>query len=174
MFEFVMPVRVTIAADIAAWGVIHAGTGYVAHRLADRYLDHDGWLLRARRFEHGGRWYRSRLRINAWKDRVPEAGDLFAGGISKARLPEATDGGLELFIRETRRAEFAHWGALACGPVFAWWNPPLPAGLLIAYGIVVNLPFIAIQRHNRFRSQELLLLRTSINAREAARVLQRA
>lgn len=162
MLDYRMPIRVTIAVDAVAWGAFHAATGYAAHRLGDRHLNHDGWLLRARKFEQRGRWYRRRARITAWKDRLPEAGALFEGGISKARLPEATDGGLEVFIRETRRAELAHWAALACGPVFACWNPPLPAGLLIAYGVAVNLPFIAIQRYNRFRCQELLSRRTSI------------
>lgn len=161
VLDFVMPMPVTIAVDIAAWGVFHAGTGYAAHRLTGRCLDQDGWLLRPRRFEDSGRWYRRRLRIHAWKDRVPEAGDLFDGGISKARLPSASDGGLKLLIRETRRAELAHWGALACGPVFVLWNPALPAGLLMAYGVLVNLPFIAIQRYNRFRCQELLSRRTT-------------
>jgi glycosyl-4,4'-diaponeurosporenoate acyltransferase len=43
-----------------------------------------------------------------------------------------------------------------CGPVFVLWNPPLAAALLIAYGEVVNLPFIMIQRYNRFRIAAVL------------------
>jgi len=35
---------------------------------------------------------------------------------------------------------------MACGPLFALWNPPLAAGLLVGYGVVANLPFILIQR----------------------------
>jgi glycosyl-4,4'-diaponeurosporenoate acyltransferase len=45
---------------------------------------------------------------------------------------------------------------MACGPLFVLWNPPLAAGLLMSYGVAVNLPFIAIQRYNRFRVQALL------------------
>ncbi len=67
MLEFIMPVRVTVAVDILAWGACHTATGYAAHRLTDRHLDHDGWLLRPRGFEDSGRWYRRRLRINSWK-----------------------------------------------------------------------------------------------------------
>lgn len=37
-------------------------------------------------------------------------------------------------------------------PAFGCWA----AGLLIAYGVGVNLPFIAIQRYNRFRTQGLI------------------
>ena len=151
-----MPQALTILVDIVAWGLFHTLTGYAAHRLDDSRLSHDGWLLRERRFEDGGRWYRRRLRIHRWKDRLPEAGDLFLGGMSKRQLPAYDAAGLAVFARETRRAELAHWWAMFCGPLFVLWNPPLAATLLVTYGVVVNLPFIAIQRYNRFRIAALI------------------
>ncbi|MDF8264850.1 glycosyl-4,4'-diaponeurosporenoate acyltransferase CrtO family protein [Luteipulveratus flavus] len=160
MLEPVMPLPLTVVVDVIAWGAFHAGTGYLAHRLDERRLRRDGPLLRAKRFEDGGRWYRRRLRIDRWKDRLPEAGDLFSGGVSKARLPVSDGGGLALFVRETRRAELTHWWAMACGPLFALWNPPLATALLVAYGVGVNAPFIAIQRYNRFRAQAVLAARS--------------
>lgn len=156
MLRYVMPVWATIAVDVVAWGVFHAGTGYAAHRLGERGLARDGWLLGPRRFEDGGRFYRRALRIHRWKDRLPEAGALFDGGVSKRELPARDASGLALFVRETRRAELAHWWAMACAPLFLLWNPPLAAALLVAYGVLVNLPFILIQRYNRFRTQPLL------------------
>ena len=48
MLRYVMPVWATIAVDVVAWGVFHAGTGYAAHRLDGRRLAEDGWLLRPR------------------------------------------------------------------------------------------------------------------------------
>ena len=156
MLRLVMPQALTLAVDVLAWGVFHSATGYAAHRLDDERLLEDGWLLRPRRFETAGRWYRQRLLVHRWKDRVPEAGDLFAGGTSKRHLPASDLAGLQLFARETRRAELAHWWAMCCGPVFVLWNPPLAAGLLVGYGVVVNLPFIVIQRYNRFRIEALV------------------
>ncbi len=156
MLRLVMPPALTIVVDVLAWGVFHTATGYAAHRLDDSRLDEDGWLLRPRRFELAGRWYRRRLRIDRWKDNLPEAGGLFRGGVSKRHLPAYDVAGLELFVRETRRAELAHWWAMACGPLFLMWNPPLPSVLLVAYGVLVNLPFIAIQRYNRFRTQPVI------------------
>jgi glycosyl-4,4'-diaponeurosporenoate acyltransferase len=156
MLRLVMPQGLTILVDVVAWGAFHSVTGYAAHRLDDERLGRDGWLLRPRRFEAGGRWYRRRLHIHRWKDRLPEAGDLFRGGMSKRQLPAYDLAGLRLFARETRRAELAHWWAMACGPVFVLWNPPLAAGLLVAYGVAVNLPFIAIQRYNRARIEALI------------------
>jgi glycosyl-4,4'-diaponeurosporenoate acyltransferase len=160
MLRLVMPPALTIVVDVIAWGVFHGATGYAAYRLDDSRLSRDGWLLRQRRFETG-RWYRRRLRINRWKDKVPEAGDLFRGGVSKRHLPAYDVAGLELFVRETRRAELAHWWAMLCGPLFVLWNPPLAAVLLVGYGVVANLPFILIQRYNRFRTQPLVERRSA-------------
>lgn len=156
MLRPVMPRALTILVDVIAWGAFHAVTGYAAHRLDPSRLSGDGWLLRQRRFEAAGRWYRRRLLINHWKDRLPEAGDLFHGGVTKRHLPAYDVAGLQLFARETRRAELAHWWAMGCGPVFVLWNPPLAAALLVGYGVVANLPFIAIQRYNRWRVQALI------------------
>lgn len=156
MLELVMPKAVTIAVDFVAWGVFHSATGYAAHLLDETRLSRDGWLLRPRRFETGGHWHRRWLKVHRWKDKVPEAGGLFRGGISKRHLPGRDVASLQLFVRETRRAELAHWWAMSCGPIFVLWNPPLAAALLVGYGVVVNLPFILIQRYNRFRLQALI------------------
>lgn len=155
MLELVMPRAVTVAVDVVAWGFFHTTTGYAAHRLDDRRLSREGWLLRPKSFETAER-YRRLLWINRWKDRLPEAGALFAGGVSKRRLPSYDVAGLELFVRETRRAELGHWWAMACSPLFVLWNPPLAAALLVTYGVAVNVPFIAIQRYNRIRTRALL------------------
>ena len=151
MLRLVMPQALTIVVDVVAWGGFHTATGYAAHRLDESRISRDGWLLRPRGFETDGRWYRRRLRVHRWKDKVPEAGDLFRGGVSKRHLPASGVAELQLFVRETRRAELAHWWAMWCGPIFVLWNPPLAAGLLVFYGVLVNLPFIVIQRYNRFR-----------------------
>lgn len=156
MLRLLMPQTVTVLVDVAAWGAFHSLTGYAAHRLREDRLQSDGWLLRQRDWEDGGRFYRRRLRIHRWKDRLPEAGALFQGGVSKRKVPSYDEAGLELFARETRRAELAHWWAMSCGPVFVLWNPPLASALLVGYGVAVNLPFIAIQRYNRVRVVSVL------------------
>ena len=151
---------VTVAVDIVAWGVFHAATGYAVHRLPVSRLEHDTWLLRLRSFERSGRLY-ERIRIRAWKDRLPEAGAFFAGGVSKRRLPGRDAASLDRFDVETRRAEYGHWSAMACGPLFVLWNPPVVAAVMVVYGVVVNAPFIAIQRYNRARVARLVARRMS-------------
>ena len=145
----------TLVANVVWWAGAHTGTGYAAHRLPASRLQSDGWLLRDRPFEpHLYRW----LGVRRWKDRLPEAGALFAGGISKRHLPDL----LETFVVETRRAELAHWWALAAGPVSALWNPLLGVVLMVAYGVAANAPFIVIQRYNRPRAQRVLARRARL------------
>lgn len=150
-----VPTWAVVVANIAFWAVVHAGTGYLVHRLPAERLARDGCLWRTRRLERGARLY-ERVRIRSWKDRLPEAGALFAGGTSKRHLPDRSTGGLELFVVETRRAELGHWLALLAGPVAIAWNPPVGAVAMVAYGVLVNAPFIVIQRYNRQRIQRIL------------------
>jgi glycosyl-4,4'-diaponeurosporenoate acyltransferase len=143
-----------LAVNVAAWAAIHALSGYAVHKLPPSRLARDGWLFRPRPFERDGRFYADRLRIKRWKDRLPEAGALFAGGVSKRHLP--VDGDLARFAVETRRAELGHWLATVPAPLFVLWNPPGIAAAMVFYALVVNLPFIAIQRYNRCRIGRLL------------------
>ena len=152
---------VVVAINIGAWAVIQSGSGYAVHRLPVRRLMRDGWLFRPWAVERDGQLYVEALRIKRWKDRVPEAGALFPGGISKRHLPDVAAGGLPRFVVETRRAELGHWLAMAPSPLFMIWNPPLGAALMVVYGVCINLPFIAIQRYNRIRVVRVLRSRAA-------------
>jgi glycosyl-4,4'-diaponeurosporenoate acyltransferase len=158
------PVRLApvtcVLIDVAAWAAFHTLTGYAVHRLPLTSLERDTWLLRERPFEQSGRVY-ERLGIRRWKDRLPEAGALFEGGMSKRRLSGRDEAGLERFAAETRRAEYGHWAAMACGPLFVLWNPPAVAAAMVVYAVGVNSPFLMIQRYNRERIGRLLARRTS-------------
>ena len=41
-----VPLPVVVVLDVVAWGVFHATTGYLAHRLGPDRLARDGWVLR--------------------------------------------------------------------------------------------------------------------------------
>jgi glycosyl-4,4'-diaponeurosporenoate acyltransferase len=138
----------TILADVVAWALIGVSVGYGMHRVPLGRLVHDTWLTRPRRFERQGRLY-ERLGIRRWKDRTPELGGLFAGGVSKR-----SSGGrsrLQRYAAETRRAEYTHWLVMVAGPFFFLWNPWYLALVMVTYGIVANLPCLVIQRYNRAR-----------------------
>lgn len=145
----------TLLIDIAAWGIIHAGTGYLAHRIPAERLVQETWLTKPRRIERQGQLY-EQLRIRSWKDRLPEAGDVFEGGVSKRHLAGRDHQQLVAFAVETRRAEIGHWLAAISSPVFLLWNRWPIAIVMMVYGFGVNAPFIAIQRYNRLRIARVL------------------
>ena len=142
--------------NVVLSAVLHATTGWLAHRIPAERLAADGPVLRLRAVEAGGRIYERRLGIVRWKDRLPEAGALFGGGMSKRRLPGRDTDALLRFAAETRRAERAHWWAVAGAPVIALCNPPVGAAAMLLYGVASNAPCIAIQRYNRARITRLL------------------
>lgn len=145
----------TVVADAAVWTGWSAVVGYACHRLPPERLDHDGRLTRLRPFERDGRFY-ERFGIRRWKDRVPEAGDLFRGGVSKRHLPGRDAAGLARFVAETRRAELVHWLVPVITPVFALFNPAPLMAAMVVYAVAANVPFVAIQRYNRARALRVL------------------
>lgn len=144
------------AANVAFWVISFLIAGTVAARTPLDRLQADGPVLRLRRFEQDGRWYERRLRIGRWKDRLPEAGQVLGGELSKRHLPAERDGGLVRYAAETRRAERAHWSSLLGLPLVVLWNPLAGAAVMVAFGLAFNAPFVAVQRYNRARIERIL------------------
>lgn len=158
-----------VVAGVAVWAVGGTLIGYVFHRLPLRRFTADGPFTRLRPFEADGRIYERRLRIRAWKDRLPEGGALFEGGFSKRHVGGRSPAQLERFVAETRRAERTHWVVLCLGPLFVLWSPPALAVVMILYGVLANLPCLVIQRYNRARLERTLAIMRRNEARRAAR-----
>ena len=140
---------------VVVWFAASAGFGYLGHRAPLTRFDHDAWWSRLRGAEVDGRRY-ERLGIKRWKDRLPEAGALYAGGFSKRDLRAHDREHLVRFAAETRRAEAVHWWILATVVVFPWfvvWYAVIPN---VVYAVVANVPFIAIQRYNRARLERII------------------
>jgi glycosyl-4,4'-diaponeurosporenoate acyltransferase len=134
-----------------AWFAIGLATGAVANRVPMRWMQRDSWLSRLRPFESDGRFYDRHLRIRRWKDLLPEAGDMFRGGFSKRRIRSRDDEHLLRFVAETRRAEYVHWANAMAGVLFLPFLPLWAGAVMVAFGLVLHLPFVIIQRYNRAR-----------------------
>ena len=156
-----------VAVDAAVWAAWSVVVGYTAHRLPRSRLDHDGRLTRLRAWERGGRAY-ERLGIRRWKDRLPELGGAFRGGVSKRALASRDPAALEGFAAETRRAELVHWGIPVVTPLFALWNPPWLLAAMVAYAVIANLPCLVVQRYNRGRLLRLAARRARRASKESS------
>jgi len=145
-----------VAIYSVLWATFGVGSGWVANRIPACRLDGDTWITKIRPFEDRGSWYARHLRVRVWKRRLPEAGALFQGGVSKASLPGFGRTELETFARETRRAELVHWANVGFGATFLVWNPWPIGALMVLFGLVAHLPFVVVQRYNRARAMFLL------------------
>ena len=150
-----MTVLLRIILISVSWVVIQIGSGFLTNRLPRRRFERDGWLYRTRRWEEGGRFYQRVFRIRRWKDALPEAGAMFAGGVSKREIGR-TGEELRVFVAETRRAELTHWLPLLLSATFFLWNPVNVALWMPFVGFLGNLPFIMVQRYLRPRISALL------------------
>lgn len=144
-----------VLLDSAVWAGWSGVVGWSAHRLPPAALSRERWLTRIRPWERDGRTW-ERLGVRRWKDRLPEAGDLFVGGMSKRSLPGRSPDDLARFAAETRRAELVHWTIPLVLPLFALFNPPVLLAAMGAYAVLANVPCIVVQRFNRARILRVL------------------
>lgn len=135
---------------VALW---HIAFLVACMKLPDATFSPEKERYAAKTWEHGGRWYRENLKIQLWKDWVPQ----FIGkeGFSKKHLTDVSIDYLDQFILETCRGEWLHWKDCICAVVTLVINPPLVGFLFSFFILLGNLPFAIIQRYNRFRLQTL-------------------
>lgn len=134
-------------------GLWHLVAFFACVKLPTSKFDPSKERFSPKTWEHGGRWYRDKLKIQLWKDRVPQ----FTGkeGFSKEHLTDVSIEYIDEFILETCRGEWMHLKSCVCVVITLLINPLL-VGLVFSFLILLgNLPFAIIQRYNRFRLQVL-------------------
>jgi glycosyl-4,4'-diaponeurosporenoate acyltransferase len=148
--------------DMFIWNLFLIGLWHTAIFLACIKLPHSMFAPTKERFaprtwEHGGRWYRDKLKIQLWKDKVPQ--HIGKDGFSKEHLKDVSVDYLDEFVMETCRGEWMHMKNCICAVITLLINPLL-VGLVFSFLILLgNVPFAIIQRYNRFR---LLVLRKKL------------
>ena len=106
-----------------------------------------------RKWERGGKFYSGVLKINKWKDAVPQY--IGKDGFSKDHIDSLSVEYLDEFIMETCRAEWNHAVNCMFTLVLFILNDIVMASVLSIIVYLCNLPFAIIQRYNRFRLEKL-------------------
>jgi glycosyl-4,4'-diaponeurosporenoate acyltransferase len=158
-----LPSLPTIFLDIAVWMIIHMGVSYLMTHIPLGSFDTGFWLYKQREWEKDGKIYVRIFRLKKWKKRLPDGAALFKKGFQKKHLKGFDDAYIDDFIRETCRAELAHWTMVLLSPVFFIWNIWWVGIVMIVYAILVNLPCIIIQRYNRIRLKRVYSRLTSLS-----------
>ena len=135
------------AIYIAAIGIL---SNPIAHLLPRTWFHADRFPYRSFGWEQNGKVY-EKLRIRAWKDRVPDMSKLLPFMVRKEVASRPTAESIARLVQETCVAESVHWVLMVLSlAVLKIWKG---AGGCICYLLCIlgNLPFIIIQRYNRPR-----------------------
>jgi glycosyl-4,4'-diaponeurosporenoate acyltransferase len=146
-----LPALWIIILDIVAWFVIHVLVSFIASRMPDHLFLKDSLLTRIRNWENEGQIWEDIFRVKRWKNKLPDGAAIFKKGFRKKNLQARKSLYYRQFIIETRRAEFAHWIAIAPSIAFFLWNPFWIGWFMIFYALCINMPCIIAQRYNRPR-----------------------
>ncbi len=162
------PFAAVIIVNTVSCGIWHLVSFLICIGMNEEALSPRRRMFRPRTWERDGRFYSSVLRINRWKDLLPQ--HVGKNGFSKEHLDDVSAEYLDEFIAETCRGEWNHrMNSLCVIPVLIINR--LPAGLIISLLVLLgNLPFVFIQRYNRLRLQRLKKLISKKESRRSERL----
>lgn len=142
--------------NTATWVIWFYLVGFGVSKLTDGFLSRDHFFTTLLKFERNSSWFRKFLKIEKWKDRVPELGGFFGDGFQKRSVAYGDVNQLQTFIRETRRAEIAHWVMTGGWIITIAFNPMWAVIFNLIFAHTVNFPCLVIQRYNRSRLIKVL------------------
>jgi len=123
----------------------------------NKLLNPNNKLFREKSWESGGDIYQRFLRVRRWKDALPELSDIMKKLFPKKKIKTFDTEYLQSYIIESCRAELTHFCIIWASLLFPLWTGFSESLVIIYISIILNLPFIIIQRYNRPRIQRLLM-----------------
>jgi glycosyl-4,4'-diaponeurosporenoate acyltransferase len=114
-------------------------------------------LFREKSWEAGGDIYQRLFKVRTWKAILPELSDFLKILFPKKKIRAFDAGYLQSYIIESCRAELTHFCIIGITLLFPLWAGFSVSLLVIYISVLLNLPFIVIQRYNRPRIQRLLI-----------------
>lgn len=139
--------------NIVAWLIIHLGVANLCNQIPSLWLKEERVGFEEKSWEST---FYKRIKIKRWKDLAPDGSAIFRESFSKRNLSNRSFFYLHQFILETKRGEVAHAITIIPGVLFFLWNPPSVGVMMVLYGFIANLPFLFIQRYNRFRILKIM------------------
>lgn len=143
--------------NIAIFIIISVVSTVVSIKLPVSCFDYKKWQFRVRTFEKNGDIYQHFFKVRKWKNHIPELGDFIKSIFPKKQILGLSRDYLYRFAAETCRAEFAHWCIIFSSFIFKFWNGAAMSIFIVLLAIVLNFPYIIIQRYNRPRIINILL-----------------
>jgi glycosyl-4,4'-diaponeurosporenoate acyltransferase len=133
------------------WPVIQLLMTLICNNLSDKWFKESSFILKTRKWEKDGNFYKRVFKIHKWKPFLPDGAKLYKGGFQKKSVKNFESQYFLEFIAETGRAEITHWLQIIPFWVFAFWSPSFVIFPMFVYAMLVNFPCILTQRYNRPR-----------------------
>ncbi|MDD9150632.1 MULTISPECIES: glycosyl-4,4'-diaponeurosporenoate acyltransferase [unclassified Sporolactobacillus] len=147
---------ITLFNNLFVFLIISVINTVISIALPISLFHYDSWLFRERNWEKNGAVYQGCLGVKKWKNLLPELSDFLAFLFPKKKIRQYSPDYLYRFVLETCRAELAHWCIIISSFIFIIWNGTGMSVLMISLAVVLNLPYIIIQRYNRPRILNIL------------------
>ena len=151
-----LPRWLMIVSFFVVWPVLQVGFSKLANKIPDSRFDENSWFFRPHKWERGGKIYAKTAKVRLWKRMLPDGAAVFGEGFKKKRLERLDEDYLRSFVKETCRAEWAHWMQITPFWIFGLWAPFYVIWIMLGYALILNLPCIIAQRYNRPRLAALL------------------
>lgn len=131
---------------ILAWDAV---VFVVCKTLDKSHFNYNKYMYKIKYWEENGNYYRKRLNIKNWKDKLPQY--ISKKGFSKKNLGSLSLKYIDQFILETCRAEWAHKNCMWIAFVLLFINNFFAGITFFFLVLLINLPYVFIQRYNRIR-----------------------
>lgn len=147
------PILDTLLVNLLLGTIWHFATFFLCISINVKHFDSKKRWYRPKKWEKDGKWYADHLKINKWKDFLPQ--HVSKDGFSKEHLDDVSIEYLDEFIMETCRGEWNHGMNCLFAVVIFLINSFTVAICLAPLVIIGNLPFALVQRYNRFRLERV-------------------
>lgn len=132
------------------------GVSYLSNKIPNKVYSYKRWIFGERKWEKDGQVYHQILKIKYWKNRLPELADFLKSVFPKKQIKEYSQKYLQAYLIESCKAELTHWCIILSSWLFLLWCNLKICVIIGLFAVVVNLPYIAIQRYNRPRIVKLI------------------
>lgn len=123
----------------------------VATRLPERYYYYKNWIYKERKWEKRGKFYQDVFKVKKWKDHLPELADFIKSVFPKKFIKGFKGEFISRYLTESCKAEFTHWCIIFSTVFFLIHDDISTFFYMLLIAMILNLPFIIIQRYNRPR-----------------------
>lgn len=145
-----------LSVDFGMFMIFSVVITFLSNKVPEKLYYYKKWIYKEREWERGGKFYQDKFNVRRWKKYIPELADFIKSVFPKKYIKGYDEEHISKYLTESCKAELTHWAIILSSLLFLLWKDFWPAMRMLVIAILLNLPFIIIQRYNRPRLIELM------------------